>query len=139
MSRPLAVLIGLGVLLTALSSAPASAAERPTRFTACAAVSATAPRCYNGGVTYALGQTVYLRGRVTPAHPGYGEVLRQAPGGHRFRVVGTMGVGTDGRIRWSWNPRPRDVNRGEPYLFAFRIPGVGRSNVVEIWIVPEDY
>lgn len=124
---------------TTIAPRPAVAADERPRFTACAAVSATAPRCYTGGVTYEVGRTVFLRGRITPARPGFGEVVRRAPQGRRFVPVGTIGIGTDGRIRWSWTPRRRDVNRAEPYLFAFRIAGVGRSSVVEVWVVPEDY
>ena len=30
----------------------------------------------------------------------------------------------------------RDIDGGEPHLFAFRIPDVGRSNLVEVWVVP---
>lgn len=123
----------------ATTTAQPAAAEAPARFTACAAVSATAPRCYSGGATYEVGRTVFLRGRVTPARPGFGTVLRRAPHGHQFAAVGTIGVGTDGRIRWSWTPRRRDIDRAEPYLFAFRVHGVGRSPAVEVWVVPEDY
>jgi len=133
------LVVAVAVIAATLASHPAVAAEAPRRFTACAAVSATTRRCYGSGVTYEVGQTVFLRGRVTPAHPGFGEVMRQAPGGSGLRTAGIMGVGTDGRIRWSWTPRRRDVSRAEPHLVAFRISGVARSNVVEIWVVPEDY
>lgn len=126
-------------VVAALAPRPADGAEARSRITACAAVSATAPRCYRGGATYEVGRTVFLRGRVTPAQPGFGDVVRRAPDGRRFVPVGTMGIGTDGRIRWSWTPRRRDVNRAEPYLFAFRIAGVGRSPAVEVWVVPEDH
>jgi hypothetical protein len=127
------------VVVAAIAPRPDDAADPRSRFTACAAVSATAPRCYRGGVTFAVGRTVFLRGRVSPAQPGFGAVVRRAPHGRRFVPVGTMGIGTDGRIRWSWIPRRRDIDRAAPYLFAFRVHGVGQSPAVEVWVVPEDY
>ena len=133
------LVVAVAVVAATIAPRPAVAADERTRFTACAAVSATARRCYTGGATYEVGRTVFLRGRITPARPGFGEVVRRAPQGRRFVPVGTIGIGTDGRIRWSWTPRRRDVNRAEPYLFAFRIAGVGRSSAVEVWVVPEDY
>jgi hypothetical protein len=134
-TRRLAVAAAVVVAATLAPPRQADASPRQ-RFTICATVSATSPRCYNGGVTYEVGQTVYLRGRITPAHPGFGQVLRRAPSSQRMRVVGTMGVAADGRIRWSWPTRARDVDGGEPHLFAFRIPDVGRSHLVEVWVVP---
>jgi hypothetical protein len=129
----------VAALVLAAVFLPAQRAEgEPTRFRLCAAVSTTDPRCYNGGVTYEAGRTVFLRGRVSPAHPGFGQVLRRDPGQGRYRVVGTIGIAQDGRIRWSWPTTRRDIDRGRPYLFAFRIPDVARSNPVEIWIVPRD-
>jgi hypothetical protein len=133
------LVVAMVVVVVAIAPRPADAADSRSRFTACAAVSATAPRCYRGGVTYEVGRTVFLRGRVMPAQPGFGDVVRRAPHGNLFVPVGTMGIGTDGRIRWSWTPRRRDIDRAEPYLFAFRVQGVGRSPAVEVWVVPEDY
>ncbi len=133
------LVVAVAVVAATIAPRPAVAADERPRFTACAAVSATAPRCYPRGVTYEVGRTVFLRGRITPARPGFGEVVRRAPQGRRYVPVGTIGIQTDGRIRWSWTPRRRDVNRAEPYLFAFRIAGVGRSSAVEVWVVPEDY
>jgi len=124
----------IAVLTLVVPAEPAPAHEDDHRFRVCAAVSTTDRDCY-GSVTYEAGQTVFLRGRLRPAHPGFGQVLRAAPGG-RWRVVGTIGVQQDGRARWSWTARTRDVDGGRPHRFAFRVPGVARSNVVEIWIVP---
>jgi hypothetical protein len=132
-------LVVVMAVVAAIAPGPADAADPRSRFTACAAVSATAPRCYRGGVTYAVGRTVFLRGRVMPAQPGFGDVVRRAPHSRRFVPVGTMGIGSDGRIRWTWKPRRRDVDRAEPYRFAFRVHGVGQSPAVEVWVVPEDY
>ena len=131
MKRLAALAVLAGVLL------PTPAAAQPADdFRLCAAVSEISPRCHNAGVTYEAGQTVFLRGRISPPHPGYGQVLRRDPGARTWRVVGLMGVAEDGRVRWSWPAKRRDVNGGRPYLFAFRIRGVGRSNLVEVWIVP---
>ena len=134
-----AIVVVAMVDVAAIAPRSADAADPRSRFTACAAVSATAPRCYRGGVTYEVGRMVFLRGRVMPAQPGFGDVVRRAPHSRRFVPVGTMGIGTDGRIRWSWTPRRRDIDRAEPYLFAFRVHNLGRSPAVEVWVVPEDY
>jgi hypothetical protein len=132
------LLVAGALVAAALVATAEPAAARRNDFRLCAAVSTVDPRCYNGGVTYEAGQTVYLRGRLTPAHPGFGQVLRRAPG-DRWRVVGIMGVQDDGRVRWSWPTRRRDIDGAHPYLFAFRVPGVAGSNLVEVWIVPRDY
>ncbi len=128
-------LVALIVLLAAVAVAQPADAHPAERFRLCGAVSTSAPRCYNRGVTYEAGQTVNLRGIAAP-HPGFGQVLRRDPGARHFRVVGVMGVAEDGRIQWSWPAKRRDVDGGQPYVFAFRIEGVGRSNLVEVWIVP---
>jgi hypothetical protein len=107
----------------------------PAPFTACAAVTAKAPRC-SDSVTYEVGTTVYLRGRVVPPRPGFGWVLRQAPDHGRVVRVGLMGVDRQGRVRWSWRPAARHVDPGAPYVFAFALPGVGRSTTVDVWVVP---
>jgi hypothetical protein len=108
----------------------------PPVFRVCASTAATRASCHNGGVDYEVGRTVHLRGRITPAHPGFGQVLRRRPDDARFTVVGTIGIAEDGTTRWSWRTRARDVDRKAPYLFALRIPGLGRSNVVEVWVLP---
>ena len=136
MIRRLAV--ALAVLVTAASPtdvAGAGASHEPDRFTACAAVSAGAARCHRRGVTSEHGRTVFLRGRVVPAHPGFGEVLRRMPRSRREVRVGTIGVAPDGRIRWSWVPKRRHIRPAAPYRFVFRLPGIGRSNPVPVWIV----
>ncbi len=127
-------MVRLLVLLPLLLAPPRPAAP-PTRFSSCAAVSATAPRCHES-VTYEVGRTVFLRGRVVPARPGLAHVLRRVPDGNHFVRVGRTRVDERGRIRWSWRPTPRDAEPAAPYLFAFAIPGVGRSTAVEVWVVP---
>jgi hypothetical protein len=108
---------------------------RPTTVSLCAAVSATDPNCYNAGVTYEAGQTVHLRGRVRPNSAATVEVLRQRPNREQLEHVATVRAQDDGRVRWTWTTRTRDVDGGAPYLFALRLAG-RRSNLVEIWVVP---
>lgn len=131
------LVVALAVLGAAvLPTEAAGAAPRPERFTACAAVSRTAPRCHRS-VTYENGRTVFLRGRITPARPGFGAVLRRMSRGRRFVRVGTIGVAANGRIRWSWAPQRRHVQPAAPYTFVFRVPGAGRSTPTAVWIFPQ--
>jgi hypothetical protein len=109
---------------------------RPARVSLCAAVSATDPSCYNAGVTYEAGQTVHLRGRVRPNAAVTVDVLRQRPRRQQVERVATLQAGDDGRVRWTWTTRDRDVDGGAPHLFRLELAGGRRSNVVEVWVVP---
>ena len=107
----------------------------PTTVSLCAAISSTTPSCYNAGITYEAGMTVHLRGQVRPPATGTVEVLRQKPHEHRLSHVSSATVGADGRVRWTWTTRPRDIDGHAPYLFALQTPDGHRSNIVEVWVV----
>jgi 5-hydroxyisourate hydrolase-like protein (transthyretin family) len=109
---------------------------RPATVSLCAAISATDPHCYNAGVTYEVGQTVHLRGRVRPEGARTVEVLRRRPHESRLERVATVTATADGRARWTWTTRTRDIDGGAPYLFALRVAGGRPSNLVEVWVVP---
>jgi hypothetical protein len=134
MSRRLLVAIATAVAATALLAPPADA-HPAERFTACAATSATTPRCDRLGTTFDAGRTVYLRGRISPAHPGFGQVWRRAPYSSRWEQVGLMGVSEQGRIRWSWVTDEDDAVASAPYTFQFRVPRHGRSWAAKVWVV----
>jgi hypothetical protein len=111
----------------------------PTSVSLCAAISATSPSCYNAGVTYQGGTTVFLRGQVRPPVAGTVEVLRQKPHEHRLSHFSSASVRADGRVRWTWATRRRDIDVHAPYLFALRLPDGHRSNLVEVWVVAEGH
>ncbi len=112
------------------------ARAHPTeRFTACAALSPTTRYCGRLGTEFDAGGTVYLRGRVSPAHPGFGEVWRRAPYSARWERVGLMGVNEQGRIRWSWRTDEDDAVASAPYTFQFRVLRHGRSWAAKVWVV----
>jgi hypothetical protein len=134
--RRLAIIV-LGLAFVAHEARPATAAIAPP-VRLCAAVSATDRRCYNAGVTYEAGRTVFLRGRGDPTHHGTAQVLRRPPGTGRWSVVANVRITDRGRARWSWRTRRRDIDGGDPYLFALRVNGAPRSNVVEVWVVAGD-
>ena len=119
------VLAALPLLLVVGIARPASA-HPVERFTACVALTTTTPECSRQGAVLEAGATAYLRGRVSPAHPGFGEVWWRAPSSDRFVRVGTMGVNEQGRIRWSWRTTTSDI-ASTPHTFQFRLPGHGRS------------
>jgi hypothetical protein len=127
----------LAVLALGLVIHPTRADAHPIdRFTACAATSPTTPTCARRGAHYTAGDTVYLRGRVTPAHTGFGQVWRRAPWSNQWIKFGTIGIDRLGRIRWSWLTYPDDVYGGRAYTFQFRIPGHGRSWTTKAWLKP---
>ncbi len=133
MIRRLAVAIAL--VVGGMSFAPAPADAHPAeRFTACTARSTTTTQCDRRGAAFIAGQTVYLRGRVTPAHPGFGEVWRRAPHSQWWAKVGLIGINEQGRIRWSWVTDRYHV-ASAPYTFQFRIPGHGRSWATQAWVL----
>ena len=134
MSRRFAPAIAAAAL--ALTGASGTAHAHPTeRFTACAALSSTTRQCDRVGVEFEAGDTVFLRGRVSPAHPGFGEVWRRVPYSSRWEHVGLMGVNEQGRIRWTWVTDEDDAVASAPYTFQFRVPRHGRSWAAKVWVV----
>ena len=125
MRRRLTILLLVSLSLVAGLARPAEA-DTIERFTACVALSTTTPECSRQGAVVDAGAIVYLRGRVSPPHPGFGEVWRRSPHADRFVKVGIMGVNEEGRIRWSWITDGNDA-ASAPYTFQFRIPGHGRT------------
>jgi hypothetical protein len=107
----------------------------PPRFNVCASVTRPGP-CFNDGMDVVPGEAVHLRGRITPAHPGTGRVLRLGPEDRGWTVVANVAIARDGTARWSWFPRLRDVRLKSPYRFRFLAPGLARSNGIEIWVQP---
>ncbi len=137
MSRRLVVSI-VAVLVGLIALADPAAAHPTERFTACAAASTTTRQCDRVGAEFEGGATVFLRGRVSPAHPGFGEVWRRAPYSSRWERVGLMGVNEQGRIRWSWVTTEDDAVASAPYTFQFRVRRHGRSWAAKVWVVEAD-
>jgi hypothetical protein len=77
---------------------------------------------------------VILKGTVSPAH-AEAVVLMKAPGEDRFVREDTVAISDAGRMKWRWQTRRRDAVQDEPYLLRFKIPGHGKSDVVEAFVL----
>jgi hypothetical protein len=84
--------------------------------------------------SYLYGDTVILRGTVATVHED-AVVLRRAPGSNRWERVGTVDITDAGRMIWRWRTHRRDAVQDAPYRLRFTIPGHGRSDVVEAWVL----
>jgi hypothetical protein len=84
--------------------------------------------------SYLYGDTVILRGTVAPG-PAEAVVLRQAPHSDVWERVGTVPVSDTGRMKWRWRTRRSDAVQDAPYLLRFRIPGTGKSETVEAFVL----
>jgi hypothetical protein len=124
--------LATGALLAAIV-APAVAAAHPTdTFDACL-TRADVDVC-DDTFSYVYGDTVLLRGEVSPAH-AEAVVLRKAPGADRWERVEVVSITDEGRLRWRWRTHRRDAVQDAPYLLRFRIPGHGRSDAVEAFVL----
>jgi len=113
--------------------APASA-QAATSFTACA-VRPHGTKCAND-VVYHLGDTIRLRGHVTPPHSNLrAQVWREKPQQKKFHRIGSVAIGAHGGMRYVWPTSLQDDPGEAQYKFQFRIPGHGRSNVVRLWLL----
>lgn len=124
------------VALTALmlaGSAPAVAAAHPTdRFDACL-TRADVDFCEDI-FSYLYGDTVILKGTVSPTHDE-AVVLRKAPDADRWERVDTVSITEAGRMKWRWRTSRADAVQDEPYLLRFKVPGHGKSDVVQAYVL----
>ena len=146
MRRRLATL-ALAITLTVV---PGSALAHPARsFDACAAYRRHGGICGNTA-TYVIGDRVFLRGRVEPAHEGHPFVAvrrRTAhedhdafvtflrPGAERWRRGVSVHITATGRMRWSFRATKVEADQTEPWRFRFRIPDHGVSGAVTVFIL----
>ena len=120
-----------GAVLVAL--VPSAAAAHPTDlFDACLTRS-DVDFC-DDTFSYVFGDTVILKGTVSPAH-AEAVVLMKAPGEDRFVREDTVAISDAGRMKWRWQTRRRDAVQDEPYLLRFKVPGHGKSDVVEAFVL----
>jgi hypothetical protein len=84
--------------------------------------------------SYLYGDTVILRGTVASVHDE-AIVLRKAPGSNRWERVDTVAITDAGRMIWRWRTHRHDAVQDAPYLLRFTIPGHGRSDVVEAYVL----
>jgi hypothetical protein len=131
--RRLLVVVALPAALLALGTPPA-AAHPTTSFSACS-VKPHGSTCAND-IIYHLGDTIRLRGRVTPPHASLrAQVWREKPQQGRFHLVGSVAIGAGGGMHYVWQTSLRTDPGEAQYKFQFRIPGHGRSNVVRLWLL----
>jgi hypothetical protein len=113
----------------------ATASAHPTRdFEACTRY--LPEGCIRRGAAFLYGDTVIIRGRVSPPHDGLeARVLRQDPRSERWRVVDVVRVTARGKMRFHWDTTRGDAVQDAPYRFRFRIPGHGASNATEAFVL----
>ena len=84
--------------------------------------------------SYLYGDTVILKGTVA-RHHDEAVVQRKAPGSDTWERVGTVSISDAGRMKWRWRTRRADAVQNAPYLLRFRVPGHGRSDTVEAFVL----
>jgi hypothetical protein len=127
--RRIALSVGLGMMAALV---PASALAHHAEVDACL-TRADVGIC-DDTFSYLYGDTVILKGTVSPLHDE-AVVQRKAPGSDRWERVATVSVSDAGRAKWRWHTRRRDAVQDAPYLLRFKIPGHGRSDTVEAWVL----
>ena len=119
-------------LALAVALAPAIAAADPVDIDACL-TRADVDICDNT-FSYLYGDTVILKGTASSAHDE-AVVQRKAPGSDTWERVATVSISDTGRMKWRWRTRRSDAVQDAPYLLRFRIPGHGRSDTVEAFVL----
>jgi len=84
--------------------------------------------------SYLYGDTVILKGTVARRHDE-AIVQRKAPGSDAWDRVGTVSISDAGRMKWRWHTRRADAVQDAPYLLRFRVPGHGKSDTVEAFVL----
>ena len=119
-------------LLTLALAAPATANE-PESFSACARKGPDA-RCRES-ISVLAGKTVYLKGKVAPAHANLEAELRHlGPDDASWKVLATVPIGDLGAMKYTWETTTADGSQTDPHWFQFRIPDHGGSNAVEVMV-----
>ena len=131
MMRRRLVVAAVGAILLA----PQAASAHPTRsFDACAAYRRHGGDCLDAA-SYVAGDRVSLRARVQPPHARqHAYVIFLRPGADEWRRGVSVGISATGRMHWSFRSAPQDPDR-KPWRFRFRIPGHGKSDVVEVFLL----
>ena len=125
------IALALGLVLTA-ALVPALATAHRANIDACL-TRADVAFC-DDIFSYLYGDRVILKGRVS-SHHDEAVVQRMAPGSDRWERVGTVSISDAGRMKWRWRTHRRDAVQDAPYLLRFKIPGHGRSDTVQAFIL----
>jgi len=125
----------LAALLALLAVGMPAAANTPESFTACIAPDETSTYCESGD-TYLVGSTLWLRGKVKPAHAGMdAKVQTKEPGNDEWAKVGKVTVSDAGEMSWTWKTEASDAD-ADAYRLRFKIPDHGKSEVATVWLTP---
>lgn len=119
----------------ALVLAPPAIAHPTRSFDACAAYRRLGGHC-GDTATYGIGDRVFLRAVVRPTHAHLdARVVFLRPGADRWRRGVDVPISETGRMRWSFRSARGDADQTDPWLFRFRIPQHGASDVATVFIV----
>jgi hypothetical protein len=125
--------LALAIMLTVV--AEPTLAHPARSFDACAAYRRHGGICADTA-TYVIGDRVFLRARVEPAHEGRDAfVTFLRPGAERWRRGVSVHITASGRTRWSFRATKVEADRSEPWRFRFRIPGHGASDAMTVFIL----
>lgn len=121
------------VVALALGSSPAVASAHPTdEFDACL-TSPSTDLC-DDIFSYLVGDTVVLRGYVSPDH-SYALVLVRPPRTDRWQRWGRVAISDEGWMVFRWHTHRHDGDQLRPYRMKLRIPGHGESDVVRAYVL----
>ena len=136
--RRIALIVAMGMAPSAVGPVTESIAHPITSFEACAARTRTSQTCVKRE-RYTLGQTVFLRARVSPAHAGFlAGVIRRDPGSNVWIRVDAVRISDRGGMRWRWKTTFQDAARRFPYTFKFVIARHRESDKVRTWVLFRD-
>jgi hypothetical protein len=116
--------------------APQMASAHPTTsFDSCAAYRHHGGPC-GDSASYVAGDRVFLRGRVRPPHASLtAYVVFLRPGADDWRRGVSVRISETGRMHWSFRSATQDADPTEPWLFRFRIPGHGKSDAAQVFLL----
>jgi hypothetical protein len=125
----------LTVAAVLLTAGPAQA-HRPRSFDSCASNRRHGP-C-SSSATYTQGDRIFLHARVEPPHARQDARLSfLRPGAEFWRAGPKVRVSATGRLHWFFRSDIVYVDRDDPWTYRFLIPGHGRSDVTEFWVLPD--
>jgi hypothetical protein len=122
----------LALMLTLATVGAAPAAAHPTEeFDAC--LTARGAGFCDDIFSYLYGDTVVLRGTVSPDH-ARALVLVRPPRTDEWQRWGSVPI-EDGRMVFRWRTHRPDADQLRPYRMRFEVPGHGLSDIVKAYVL----
>ncbi len=122
----------VGAVVLALALAAPASANTPDSFTACA--KKRPHGVCRTSIAVRAGATVYLKGKVDPAHADLRAAVWHLTPDLAVEHLGKVAIGKAGRMKYTWETTTDDGSQTDPHFFQFRIKGHGVSNDVEVMV-----